>query len=410
MNSILGKLLGSVAVAKSDLFESEDKQSFDTNGSSSVNDFMLGTDQSDANKRSGMSLQGGESRNSSIVSSSLADKALADKKMSEPERMNPRADSSNNTFGQNATGSASMQHLHRLARLARLTTGAQSSVIFLPSSSIAHGSQLQHGEIMIEPKGWASELPALRPVAMTNFSGGLVSWVVQNAKPLHMSRFAHSSKVLGYYDREITVGSVVAVPIQVGQAAIGVLICDSDSPEGLTQLHGQLLSELAHQANALVELSNKPTEKTSVIDSSWHQFTDRSQQLIAALGISSVEVVRISLDNFDAIEATCGCSAARELYLQLGRLIEQSLPPPFPMTAHPTSGYLITVDNMMTSFHENRIIAIAQHLGGKKVSIKLSFARSGRVSARGSLDELVKLTNAQSMEEREYRNSRSTIR
>ena len=99
-------------------------------------------------------------------------------------------------------------------------------------------------------------------------------------------------------------------------------------------------------------------------------------QLREAIGTSSLEVLRIRLANAEQLEQKIGTEACINLIEQCLRLIEQSLPPHFPALKHPSGDIIIILDNMMSSFYENKITAICSHISGGKQQVSFSFARS----------------------------------
>jgi hypothetical protein len=70
--------------------------------------------------------------------------------------------------------------------------------------------------------------------------------------------------------------------------------------------------------------------------------------------MDSVEILRISIENLSQLETRLGTTWAIEAAEQFVRLIQQALPPHFPITRMPNGDVLVALDNMMSSFFQQK--------------------------------------------------------
>jgi hypothetical protein len=95
------------------------------------------------------------------------------------------------------------------------------------------------------------------------------------------------------------------------------------------------------------------------------------------MGLTSVEVLRIKLKNFEDVELALGTEGSTAYVDQLARLIQQALPPHLPMLRLPNGDLILFLDNMVTAFYESRVRALAEHLVTKfpsETPLHLDFA------------------------------------
>jgi hypothetical protein len=85
-------------------------------------------------------------------------------------------------------------------------------------------------------------------------------------------------------------------------------------------------------------------------------------QLGDAIGSSSIELLKLRMDSFDELRQHGGISSAVQLTEQFFRLAQQTLPPHFPMVKLPNGDVLIAIDNMMSSFFQQKLHSLAKHL------------------------------------------------
>lgn len=352
------------------------------------------------------------------------------------------------------------EDLKRLARLAANITDAHTCAIFLPTSlsfpqgstsptnaqstrSITHsqgnhrtridqteprgipttsittlrGSVVQHPSTTIELKRVVSEeQPTSEPrsidlVALQSLSSrslgdvrlqvgvGLLGWVAEHGRPIHISPFDLDSTSLGLYSENEAIKCLAAVPIPIqmptalgvdrqAPARFGVLMCDSKKAFSFTKVQIKHLEELAPIIGRLVFWAHRP-QPTAEGDTSWSSFVTRSQRLSDAIGVTSVEILRVQMSNLQQIEDVVGVSAAITRSEQFVRLLQQALPPHFPVTKLASAEVLITVDNMMSNFFQNKIKILAERLTEESVpfTIQITSHASNAAIARGSKDK-----------------------
>src|SRR5690606_4518632 len=133
-----------------------------------------------------------------------------------------------------------------------------------------------------------------------------------------------------------------------------------------SKLQGKLLEEFSAGVARLVNLSLAHT-RGGTQEQTWETFLCRSHQLSEALGMNSIEVLRLRMANFEEIERASGSAQAIEAVNQVERLIQQALPPHFPLLKLPNGDIVIVVDNMMTSFYETKITAVCSHVAAGKL-------------------------------------------
>jgi len=196
---------------------------------------------------------------------------------------------------------------------------------------------------------------------------GLIGWVAENARSIHVAPFDMDSSVLGIYTETEPLKSLVAVPIPMPtenpnvRTFSGVLMCDSRKSFSFTKPQVKHLEELATLISRLLYWTIFKKEATST-ESSWDSFLTKANQLSEVIGHDSIELVRISVDSFPDIETAHGVSHAVQQSEQFIRLIQQALPPHFPLVRLPNGDILVALDNMMTTFFQNKIRTLANHL------------------------------------------------
>jgi hypothetical protein len=138
-------------------------------------------------------------------------------------------------------------------------------------------------------------------------------------------------------------------------------MCDSRKAFSFTKAQMKHLEEIATLISRLLFWTLFKKEATST-ENSWDSFLTKTTQLSEAIGHDSIELVRISLDSFPELEAAHGISGAVHQSEQFVRLIQQALPPHFPLVRLPNGDILLALDNMMTAFFQNKIRTLANHL------------------------------------------------
>ena len=196
---------------------------------------------------------------------------------------------------------------------------------------------------------------------------GLIGWVAENSRSIHVAPFDMDSSVLGIYTETEPLKSLVAVPIPMPtenpnvRTFSGVLMCDSRKAFSFTKPQVKHLEELATLISRLLYWTLFKKEATST-ENSWDSFLTKANQLSEAIGHDSIELVRISVDSFADLETAHGVSHAVQQSEQFIRLIQQALPPHFPLVRLPNGDILVALDNMMTTFFQNKIRTLANHL------------------------------------------------
>ena len=275
--------------------------------------------------------------------------------------------------------------LRRMARFGANITDSHSCFIFLPSSYMTPGSSFET-ELVIG--GHHSLCPDILEQCKIKKGNGLIGWVAKHCQPIHVSPFEHDSRTLGMYREDRQLKSFIGTPIKLSRSnsdstiATGVIACDSKKSFAFSKLQGKLLGDLAIEVAQAVKLILSQSESTSF--PSLDEFLARSRQTLNTLGAQSVDVLRIKVRNFPRLELTVGSPDATTLVQQLYRLIEQSLPPHFPHFLMPNGDMVVIMDNMMSSFYENRIKALAEHIQSKECTLQLGFNKEPVFSRKRS--------------------------
>lgn len=196
---------------------------------------------------------------------------------------------------------------------------------------------------------------------------GLLGWVAENCRSIHVAPFDMDSTGLGIYTESEPLKSLVAVPIPMPtenpntRTFSGVLMCDSRKAVSFTKVQVKHLEELATLISRLLYWTTFKRETTST-ENSWDSFLTKTNHLGEAIGHESIELVRITVDSFAELEAGHGVSLAVQQSEQFVRLIQQAVPPHFPLVRLPNGDILVALDNMMTTFFQNKIRTLANHL------------------------------------------------
>lgn len=317
------------------------------------------------------------------------------------------------------------EDLKKLAKLASNVSEAHTCVIFLPTGLITANPQVkplealslplsaQHSPITnsdtIELKkvyqmGPDLTVGSIEMVAMQSQSScvvrdcriqvgnGLLGWVAENSRSIHVAPFDMDSSVLGIYTEAESLKSLVAVPIPMPaenpneRTFSGVLMCDSRKAFSFAKHQVKHLEEIATLISRLLFWTVFKKEATST-ESSWDSFLTKTSQLGDAIGQDSIEFVRISNDTFANLESAHGISVAVQQSEQFLRLVQQALPPHFPTVRLPNGDILVALDNMMTAFFQNKIRTLANHLNehAKPFGIRIQ-SYSAKASRGRALD------------------------
>ncbi len=306
------------------------------------------------------------------------------------------------------------RELTRLARFGANIVDAHSCFVLVPASIFdqfaeslrlgAPGVQQSYRSDVLELSGCHSLSNDILPGAVIPRETGLIGWVAKHNRPIHVSPFEHDSRTLGVYSRDQQLKSFLGIPVpfrgqnQGEPTQTGVIACDSKKAFAFSKLQGKLLEEFALEVAEFVFLClSQHQGKES--ESTWKSFLSRAEQLAEALSMNSIEVLRIRIQNLSDIETQLGTSLAIERYEQVVRLIQQALPPHFPLTRLPSGDLILVLDNMMTSFYEAKIAAICKHVssGPSEVTVEYQRASWKEKSCRGlGMQELIAMSNQKS--------------
>lgn len=290
--------------------------------------------------------------------------------------------------------------LARLARFGANITDAHSCLIFIPTTclSLVEGSPVKDDLLeLVAHHSLANDV--ITGYRLTGDSG-LIGWVSRHKRSIHVSPFEHDSRTLGIYAEHQDLKSFIGIPLRFDfvddKLSAGVVACDSKKTYAFSKLQGKLLEELAAEIsnNVKLRLFNERGVMRGAPELGWSTFVRKGLQLEEALGATSIEILRVRISNFAELEATYGTQEAGKMVEQLFRLVQQALPPHFPIIKLVTSDMVIVLDNMMTSYFENKIQAMVAHISSGKKRIKLTYARaSSKDPKRGAkLEDLVALS------------------
>jgi hypothetical protein len=314
------------------------------------------------------------------------------------------------------------EDLHEVAKLVSAITGSHSSAIFIPadligqdgaySQSITSAANqraiqrdlrdaiplkqvLQPG---IDPKSAAVDLIAAHSTSTlvrdcrVPVGHGLVGWVAEQGRPIHLSPCDVSSSALSIYVDQEPIKSLVAVPIftegglRQGQysrttsalqnpplplGSCGVLMCDSTRVDGFTNAHVKILEQFAAMIQRFLCWSQKAGHGAQ-IETSWEIFKQKTIQLGDAIGHNSIEIVRIKLESLRELEALGGVSLAVQISEQFTRLTQQAVPPHFPCIRLPDGDIVLAVDDMMSSFFQQKLQSLANHLSSADKPVRIN--------------------------------------
>ncbi len=316
------------------------------------------------------------------------------------------------------------EDLKKLAKLAANVSEAHSCVIFLPTglltstpttrpieprpstaaSQYAKSEQLGNSDTIELSKIFqlapTLSIGSIEMVAAQSLStslvrdcrvqvgNGLLGWVAENARSIHVAPFDMDSTVLGIYTEAEPIKSLAAVPIPIpaenanDRSHCGVLMCDSRKSFSFTKVQIKHLEEIATLVSRLLFWTVFKKEATST-ESSWDSFITKTTQLADAIGQDSIDLVRVHTDTFSELEAKHGISVAVQQSEQFIRLIQQALPPHFPIVRCPNGDILISLDNMMTAFFQNKIRTLANHINDHANPFSISLQHFSARASRG---------------------------
>ncbi len=282
--------------------------------------------------------------------------------------------------------------LTRLANFGANLADAHSCCILLP----AHLPQTEGNGRTLELYGVHSLSNDIVAGTKISVENGLIGWVAKHHRSIHVSPFEQSSSALGIYHEEHQLKSFIGIPIPLPfltgwnreSGISGVIACDSKKSFAFSKIQGKLLEDLSQEVAYTTKLLLHAMRSLS-FESSWKDFLGRGEDLINALGASSVEVLRMRLTNFGVAEERLGTTRAIELFEQIYRLAQQSIPPHLPTYKLPNGDMVFVVDAMMTGFYENKINAICNHVAVDGVRLSFHFSRTALRGRSLTLEQLV---------------------
>ncbi len=268
--------------------------------------------------------------------------------------------------------------LSRIARFAANLTDSYSAFLFLPAEVLSRLGEETFGArgSTLVIAGHHSLSRSVITEAHVPQGHGLAGWVSKTKQPILVSLFDRDSKTLGVYRDEENIKSFIGVPFKIPGVTqnSGVITCDSLKPYTFSKLHGKLLEDLGEEVTSILSLHTELLELQSK-QSTWGQFYKQAHVIINTLGPLAISVLRMHITNIPELESTHGSEKLEVILDQLQRLIQQTVPPHFPLYRTATGDFVLVVDNMMSSFFENKIGALCDHLKSKGTSIQYEFSK-----------------------------------
>ncbi|GEM_PF-1288254 len=146
------------------------------------------------------------------------------------------------------SGEVSLKHdLAALCALAQASVGSRTCAVFQLETL---GSSLR----MLACKSYS---PHVAAGAAVDVARGFLGWVVRERQGLLYPSFDKDFRALGYYGKQETVGSVLAVPVLVGDAVRGMMVADSERPGAFDEGAKLLLAGFGDEAGRLIDLHQR---------------------------------------------------------------------------------------------------------------------------------------------------------
>ena len=277
-----------------------------------------------------------------------------------------------------------LSDLARQASFGANIVDAHSCFIFLPESLLAGKARSASSEAPQDCDLLLAACYSLGPDLVKNAripsDTGLIGWVARHRRSIHVSPFEQDSRTLGVYLSDQHLKSFIGIPVPLGQTAAateqacGVIACDSCKTYAFSKLQGKLLENLAQEISNTIRLHLIKRELAGSA-SSWQDFILQAVHLSEQLGRKSFEIMRLKPRNLENLELDLGTAECLNLTEQLYTLIRQSLPANFPTITLANGDIVIALDNMTTSFYENRIRALCDHVKIDNHHLKLEYSR-----------------------------------
>lgn len=210
---------------------------------------------------------------------------------------------------------------------------------------------------------------------------GLLGWVAQQGRPIYLSPCDLPNHSLTLYAENEAIKSFAAVPVDCTQAdptqelkLHGVLMCDSLKNDAFSGPIIKMLEKIATLCGRLIAWSGR-ANRSDHIESSWEVFKQKTFQLGSAIGSDSVDLLKIRINSFQELETSAGVSEAIKQSEQFLRLVQQALPPHFPITRIPSGEIIVSVDNMMSTFFQQKLQNLASHLNSATKPLTIGIER-----------------------------------
>ena len=329
------------------------------------------------------------------------------------------------------------EDLKRLTRLAANISESHTCALFLPTGLLSSSSpsathvtpQISGSPITTTSSGTielrrvvdspvASRLRSIEMVAAHSLAltltrdcriqvgSGLLGWVAEHGRPIHIAPFDAERSTLGIYTDSEQLKSLAALPVPMpaeykdAQDCYGVLMCDSKRSLSFTKLQVKHLEDVTTEISRLLFWALFKRESTS-LESSWESFAVRAESLGSAIGNDSVEFLRISLNSFAELEQQIGISGAVRLTDQFFRLVQQALPPHFPVVRLPQGDIVIALDNMMSAFFQNKIQTLIKHINDEQKGFGVSIDIFSTTLSRGRSFDIDSILQSKTITEKE---------
>lgn len=303
--------------------------------------------------------------------------------------------------------------LAELVQLASQVTEAHTAAIFLPtyllnprlsaSTSVPNGATVkgkvsrlntkdaiplkQVVESGVDAKNGSIELVAVHSYsklardARIQSGAGLLGWVAEQGRPIYLSPCDLPNHSLALYADNEAVKSFAAIPIDCAETdpsqeltLHGVLMCDSLKNDAFSSATIKMLEQMAKLCKQLLVWSSR-ANRSDHVESSWEVFKQKTAQLGDAIGSNSVDLLKIHIRSFQELEASAGVSEAIKQSEQFLRLIQQALPPHFPIMRLPSGEIIVSLDNMMSTFFQQKLQNLAAHLNNPTKPLVISIER-----------------------------------
>ena len=256
--------------------------------------------------------------------------------------------------------------LKRLAHVGALATSAESCFIFL----LASFPEVEH-VVDLELVAFHSSYSVNDQAFIEKHDQSPIGWIALHAMPLHIPSVEDPHEFTEVYTETVEVRSFFGAPlIPPGEStALGVIACDSSTERAFSRIHTGLIEHLAAHIADLLLKQRLDASRTQVSQNSWDEFKVKLAKLVEALGKDGVEIMRLASLNFAEIERIHGLQGAMDIVEQCEALIQQSIPPQFPLFRLPNGDILIGLDKMMVTFVESKIAELLKtfHTQGKRL-------------------------------------------